>query len=483
MSQATINDEHYVFGTWATAEEAAIAFDRAVLYYRGSDARRNFPERDLVPADAKQLQEEAHRAAKAAQEIPYDGVLNTGGKNFTAKLRVGIPRCLGTWPTAEAAAIAYDRAVLKYFGKKALRNFPELELKPASYEQLQAEAQQERGVRAKSGYLGVRPSRKGAEKSWSVTVKCEGKYERLGFWPSAEAAAEVYDRAILKYRGENAVRNFPKRRLVPADAAQLRAEAHQAYKARTSSRHHGVVLTMQGWMAMLGDRFLGTWRSEEKAAEACDRAALFSGGVKEKLNFPSRHLAPTSPTALRLEARRERKINSNAYTSRYLGVSYNPANGSRAWMVTILSGGKAHHLGHWESEMDAARVHDRAVRYYEPGKMPLNFPDEDLPPASAAALRSEAFREGRVRYSSTFRGVHYDPSNQCWIATIVYHFSSIWLGRHTHELQAALAYDNKAIELRGLDARPNFDPRTGKRLWGRRLREVTEAPPKKPVIE
>jgi hypothetical protein len=46
-AQATINENHFNFGTWATAEEAAIAFDRGVLRYRGPGARRNFPEREL----------------------------------------------------------------------------------------------------------------------------------------------------------------------------------------------------------------------------------------------------------------------------------------------------------------------------------------------------------------------------------------------------------------------------------------------------
>ena len=148
IAQATIDGEHFVFGTWPTAEEAAVAFDRAVLHYRGADAPRNFPERrDLLPADAKQLQEDAHRAAKEAQEIPYDGVIRVGGERWTAKLRIdGLPKALGTWPSAESAALAYDRAVLHYYGKTALRNFPELRLKPADIEQLQAEAQQERGV-------------------------------------------------------------------------------------------------------------------------------------------------------------------------------------------------------------------------------------------------------------------------------------------------------------------------------------------------
>jgi AP2 domain len=355
----------------------------------------------------------------------------------------------------------------------ALRNFPEQQLKPANVEQLQAEAQQERGVRAKSGYLGVRPPPRKKKKAWATAIVVDGKYERLGSWANAEEAAEAYDRAVLKYRGKKAVRNFPKRRPRPADAAQLRAEARQAHKARTGSRYRGVSPTIHSWSARVGDCFVGTWPSEEKAAEAHDRAMLFLGGPAEKLNFPSRHLAGASPSDLRKDAYRDRKRRSNAYTSRYVGVSYNPANGSRAWQAALTNNRKQRNLGYWKRETDAARVHDRAVLFYKPDGMPLNFPDEDNSPANAATLRAEAFREGKARYSSSFRGVHYDQDNQCWIATITYRYSAIWIGRFGDEREAALAFDAKAIELRGLNARVNFDPRTGKPVWGKRLRELS----------
>ncbi len=415
-----------------------------------------------------------HRpAAKKWQKLHYDGVSSVDGKRWFAKLRIDdAPRWLGTWPTAEAAAIAYDRAVLKYYGKTAPRNFPSRQLEPADVKQLKVEAQQERGVRAKSGYLGVSHTQKGANTSWKATIGIEGKFYRLGVWASAEEAAEAYDRAVLHYRGEKTMRNFPTRQLTPADADQMRAEARQAYKARTSSKHDGVVLTVRGWVAMVGAHFLGSWQSEEKAAEAYDRAMLSFGEPTEKLNLPSRRLAPTSPADLRIEARRERKKNSTAYTSRYVGVCYTPALGSRPWQATVLCAGKQQNLGHWENENDAARAHDRAARFYRPGDLPLNFPDEDNPPANAATLRAEAFREGKARYSSSFRGVHYDRSNKCWIATTTHQLSSVWIGRFASERKAALAYDDKAIELRGPEARLNFDPRTGERVWGRRLREL-----------
>ena len=474
LAQATINKAHVVLGTWPTAEEAAIAFDRAVLHYRGAKAPRNFPERrDLVPADAVQLQEESHRAIQGTQENPYDGVLKADGTHWTAKLRVaGKPTSLGTWPTAEDAAVAYDRAVLKYNGKDTRRNFPELTLTPADVEQLQIEAQLARGVRAQSGYIGVTPTRKSGNGSWAASICVDGQYERLGSWLTAEKAAEAYDRAVLMYRGMKAIRNFPKRRPKPADAAQLRAEARQAHRDCNSSQYPGVVRTARGWVAMVGNNFLGCWQSEEKAAEACDRFTLFSGEEDARLNFPLRGLAPASMSVLRLEARRERRLGCDDYSSRYIGVYYDVLNDSRPWGVRLTIDGKAHCPGHWQSEKDAAIAYDRAVRFYALGRLPLNFPDEDYPPADAATLLAEAFREGKERYSSTFRGVHYEEQNQCWIATITFQMECIWLGRFADESEAAIAYDRKAIELRGQDARLNFDPRTGERVWGRRLREI-----------
>jgi hypothetical protein len=68
--------------------------------------------------------------------------------------------------------------------------------------------------------------------------------------------------------------------------------------------------------------------------------------------------------------------------------------------------------------------------------------------------------------------VHYEETNQCWIATTTHRLTPIWLGRFANEREAALAYDNKAMELRGPEARLNFDPRTGQRVWGKKLREL-----------
>lgn len=62
--------------------------------------------------------------------------------------------------------------------------------------------------------------------------------------------------------------------------------------------------------------------------------------------------------------------------------------------------------------------------------------------------------------SSKFKGVCYDKSRSKWQAHIGLNSKIIRLGRFTDEVEAAQAYDRKAIELFGNYARLNF-PREG----------------------
>lgn len=64
---------------------------------------------------------------------------------------------------------------------------------------------------------------------------------------------------------------------------------------------------------------------------------------------------------------------------------------------------------------------------------------------------------GDGRYSSKYRGVTWDERTQRWKAQIKHEGRVIHLGRHCTEFEAAIAYDSKCRELRGLDAETNFD--------------------------
>lgn len=58
--------------------------------------------------------------------------------------------------------------------------------------------------------------------------------------------------------------------------------------------------------------------------------------------------------------------------------------------------------------------------------------------------------------TSKYKGVSWNKKNQNWYARIKINCKQIYLGCFIDEVQAALEYDKKAIELFGEYARPNF---------------------------
>jgi len=61
-------------------------------------------------------------------------------------------------------------------------------------------------VNNKTGYRGVTPTKNG----WVSQIYCSKKHITLGHYTCIETAAKAYDRAAIKYFGENAATNFPK---------------------------------------------------------------------------------------------------------------------------------------------------------------------------------------------------------------------------------------------------------------------------------
>ena len=75
-----------------------------------------------------QPQEEKNGEMKQSEARHYRGVRNRPRGKFTAEIRdptvKGSRVCLGTFNTAEEAALAYDRAAFRIRGTRALVNFP-----------------------------------------------------------------------------------------------------------------------------------------------------------------------------------------------------------------------------------------------------------------------------------------------------------------------------------------------------------------------
>jgi AP2-like factor (euAP2 lineage) len=175
-------------------------------------------------------------------------------------------------------------------------NLPKLELEAASPEKLRSQQHALYKSRTASRYSGVTVFPH-AYLAWCAELRVGKRKYPLGYWETERAAAIAVDRARLFYAGGKetgrARLNFPKlsHRLVPADAATLRAEARAAFKARTTSRFRGVSRNSRTgrWVAaiMVNRKYmyLGNFDDEVEAALAYDRAAERLLGDRAKLNF------------------------------------------------------------------------------------------------------------------------------------------------------------------------------------------------------
>jgi len=99
---------------------------------------------------------------------------------------------LGLFKDEVEAAKAYDEAVFLNRGPDAPRNFEYNGVPP---------------THRSSAYRGVNFDKR--SKKWKASMRVDGKSTYFGLFKSEKAAAKVYDREALKYRGLDAKLNFP----------------------------------------------------------------------------------------------------------------------------------------------------------------------------------------------------------------------------------------------------------------------------------
>lgn len=285
----------------------------------------------------------------------------------------------GRWSTLREAKIAADRLRL-HFGHPGPFHYPAASrrLGPCGGEELKHLAR--RTFRERRGaYIGVSWSEQ--YERWEAYVGRTPKVA-LGTWESAEEAARVRDRVVRHLRLDVPL-NFPESMARPLTPDEARRLAHRRLAERYTSVYRGVLLDpnealRRPWNASIGrqvngrnvSHHLGRWGSENDAARAYDRAALYYFGPTAALNFPRLRKRYRLATArvLRDEAHAEYKKTTS---SRYRGVS-RTARGK--WAAGIGHGHRRTSLGHFDDEEAAAHAYDRAARRLHGAKAKLNFP-------------------------------------------------------------------------------------------------------------
>ena len=129
----------------------------------------------------------------------------------------------------------------------------------------------------------------------------------------------------------------------------------------------------------------------------------------------------------------------NNQSSKYRGVSYNKEKKKYTACITYKK--KTHKLGYFNDELQAAKAYNDKVREICPDEIDrLNIigNEDDIPPK----INNQ---------SSKYRGVSYNKIAAKYTASITHNHKQFYIGSFNIEIDAAKAYNDKALELHGKD--------------------------------
>lgn len=274
-------------------EEAALAYDRLAIGLGADRARLNFPDRQEAPISASELRRELGVRRKSKLTSAFRGVARVKTNRWEARIYAqGRSHRLGDWTEESAAAEAYDRAALFFFGDAARRNFPDRALLPTAPTDLRVEQRTRTKATRTSVYRGVSwVVQASGRAEFRAAIKRDGALWHIGAFDDEHEAAIAHDRVARAWFGAEAQLNLPDATSPATSLEELRAELRARFKDTTTSRYTGVswVESEAAWRSEIrvdGVRHaLGYYDDDVAAARAYDRKRRELRG-EGPYNFP-----------------------------------------------------------------------------------------------------------------------------------------------------------------------------------------------------
>lgn len=110
-----LRDDSYHIGYFDTAEEAANAYDYYAKKFYGDFARLNFPDKEPVKPKHREYTTKYRGVYWCKRDKVFRSQIQVNKKRYT----------LGSFKTAEAAALAYNKKAKELLGEKAVLNIVE----------------------------------------------------------------------------------------------------------------------------------------------------------------------------------------------------------------------------------------------------------------------------------------------------------------------------------------------------------------------